>query len=92
MEDANKELSPMITRSGPLITDELRKKLQPGNKVYVFYKEGKQANQIRHIRAIVDDEYIVYRIHSRQKGWQYHCAWYYDFQLLEQFGHLKESK
>lgn len=35
--------------------------LQPDQKIKVLYRDGNN-NQIRHIRAIIDGEYIVYRV------------------------------
>lgn len=67
--------------------------LQPGKKVKLFYNEGNPNNELRHIRAIVDDEYIVYRVWSRHKQyWIYHVNWIYDFHLAFEGGNLKSAQ
>ncbi len=62
-------------------SQELLDMLQPGNVAEVFYNEDNINNQFRHIRAIIDEEYIVYRVQTR-KGWAYKIAWLYEFHLL----------
>ncbi len=67
--------------------------LKPGEKVRIFYNEGNPNNQIRHIRAIVDKEYITYRVwNKRRQRWIYHTIWIYDFQLAFEGGHLQPVK
>lgn len=73
-------------------TEELKSKLQPGNKIKIFYNKGNHNNHIRHIRAIIDDEYIVYKRWSNRKGWRYLIDWYYDFLLLDYYGNMKVIK
>lgn len=63
--------------------------LQPGKKVRLFYGKDNPNNQIRHIRAIVDKEYIAYRVWSPKKGWMYRIAWIYHFQTAYNSGTLK---
>lgn len=65
--------------------------LQPGQKVKVFYNEGNINNQIRHIRAVVDGEFIVYRVWSRRKGWQYCIEHRYGFEYKYEKGVLKNA-
>lgn len=61
---------------------ELLEMVQPGKKVKVFYYPGNTNNQLRHIRAIVDEEYVVYRVWGRHsKRWLYEVAWLYQFYL-----------
>jgi hypothetical protein len=62
--------------------------LQPGQKIRVFYGEGNINNEIRHIRAIVDDDFIVYRVWSKRKGWMYRISHKYDFELRYEKGRL----
>lgn len=63
--------------------------LQPGQKIKVFYHEGNIHNQIRHIRAIIDDDYIVYRIWGkRSRAWLYNIVHRYDFELKYEDGRL----
>lgn len=67
----------------------LKTLLTPGNAVRFHYAPGNPNNEIRHIRAIVDDEYIAYRVWSRKKRrWTYHISWYYDFLLAYQANRL----
>lgn len=50
-------------------------------------------NKIRHIRGIIDEEFIVYRVWSRYKrSWEYRIDWYYGFLLAYQDGDLKPYK
>lgn len=72
-------------------SQELLDILQPGKKVKLFYNEGNLNNEIRHIRAIVDDEYIVYRVWlPRKKTWRYRVDWIYVFHLAFEGGYLSE--
>ena len=64
---------------------ELREILQPLN-VVVF------RGRVCHIRAVVDDEYIVYRFWSSPIGWIYRCDWWYGFQLQHEAGKLEIRK
>jgi hypothetical protein len=70
--------------------DELLTMLQPGKRVRVPPQFNKLSRSpLLHIRAIVDDEYIVYRtwaIHRRH--WVYDAEWSYWFWLLWEDGHL----
>ena len=61
--------------------------LQPGQRVKVYYGEGNPNNQIRHIRGIVDDEWIVYKT-ATAKGWRYHVCHKYDFEYKYELGRL----
>ncbi len=75
------------------IPDDLKRKktldqmLQPGKKIRVFYNENNINNQIRHIRAIIDEEYIVYRVY-RRRSWYYRVVDRYDFELKYEDGRL----
>lgn len=60
--------------------------LQPGKKVKVFYGEKNINNETRHIRAIIDEEYIVYRVWYR--SWHYRVEHRYDFELKYESGRL----
>ncbi len=72
---------------------ELLDMLQPGKKVRVFYYPGNVNNQLRHIRAIVDEEYVVYRVWSRHKRrWVYRIEWLYQFNLAWENGRLSAAK
>lgn len=57
--------------------------VQPGEAVQVFFGEANVNNEIRHIRAIVDSEYVVYRVWSKHKGrWLYQVGDLMEFQVL----------
>lgn len=72
---------------------ELLEMVQPGKKVRVFYAAGNRNNQLRHILAIVDEEYIVYRIWSRRtQGWLYRVEWLYEFYLKWRDGRLSAAR
>ena len=74
-------------------TPELKAKLQPGNKIKVHYGPGNPNNELRHILAIVDDEYVVYKVWSRnKKRYRYSVEWFYDFLLLEFNNNMKVIK
>jgi hypothetical protein len=63
--------------------------LQPGQKIKVFYGEGNINNEIRHIRAIVDNDFIVYRVWSkRNRMWMYNIADKYNFEVKYEMGRL----
>jgi hypothetical protein len=66
----------------------LDKMLQPGNKVHVFYNDNNINNQIRHIRAIVDEDQIVYRVWSKKGYWRYFVTGRYEFELKYENGVL----
>lgn len=46
---------------------ELLELVQPGNSIRVFYNPNNSNNEIRHIRAIVDEAHIVYRVKRTYK-------------------------
>jgi hypothetical protein len=53
----------------------------------VFYHKGNINNEIRHIRAIVDKEYIVYRVWQKNH-YSYRVAHKYEFELGYENGRL----
>jgi len=53
----------------------LREMLQPGQTIRAFWNAGNVNNEIRHIRAIVDYDWIAYRVWSARLGWQYYILW-----------------
>ena len=64
------------------MSPELKELVQPGKKVRLFFSPDNINNELRHIRAIVDDEYIVCRVWSRRKRrWIYKIHWFYIYQL-----------
>jgi hypothetical protein len=61
--------------------------LQPGQKIKEFYNEGNINNRTIHIRAIVDDVAIVFRVYT--KGiWNYHVNSRYKFEYMYEKGRL----
>ncbi len=68
-------------------SQELLDMIQPGKAVRVFYNEDNINNQVCYIRAIVDDEFMVYRVWNR-KDWFYHIERIYSFQLCFEKGEL----
>jgi len=72
-----------------LIHPEVWEMVQVGNAVRLDYGPGKRTNQLRHILAIVDDEYVVYRVWMNR--WVYQVDWIYRFELEWQGGYLKKA-
>ncbi len=70
-------------------SQELRDLLRPGKAVRLFYNEGNPNNEIRHIRAVVDDEFIVYRVWTPRRKWMYYITGYYGFLLAYRDGDLR---
>lgn len=57
--------------------------VKPGATIRLFWGEGHPSNKLIHIRAIVDDEYVIYRWWSRSKGWLYKIEWGHWFEMVE---------
>ena len=78
---------------GDNVPDELDKLIQPGSKLYIDYGEGNRNNRLIHIRAIVDDEWVVSRT-----WWKSKREWHYDidhimrFEMMQEAGNLKTEK
>ena len=52
--------------------DEL---LQPGQVVRLYFQENNRNNALYHIRAVVDEKWVVYRKWSKRKqSWQYNLC------------------
>lgn len=66
----------------------LDKMLQPGQKIKVHYSENNRNNHIRHIRAIVDNEFIAYRVWVK-RNYRYNIKHRYDFELKYKKGYLE---
>ena len=45
--------------------------LQPGKTLRLFYNAKNVNNRLMHVRAVVDDSQIVYRVWSHKRGWVY---------------------
>jgi hypothetical protein len=75
------------------IAPALRAMLQPGRAVRLDYGPGNPSNELRHICAIVDDEYVVYRVWWKHKRrWEYKVEWIYGFHLDFAAGNLKAAR
>lgn len=76
-----------------MISDEVLALMQPGAVLW-FWSGTKTPNPTRHtihVRAIVDETVVVYRIWRRFQ-WQYHMKDIYFFQLLYEHDALKPAK
>jgi hypothetical protein len=72
---------------------DLKELVKLGARLYIFYSDGNINNRIVHIRAIVDDEWIVWRIWSRKRRrWLYHVGHISRFEYLYEQGHLSTQK
>ncbi len=72
---------------------ELRDILLPGNIVRIWYDEGNPNNELRHIRAIVDEVWIVYRVWGKRKRrWFYDIDSWFSFYLAWRDGFVKIEK
>lgn len=73
-----------------LISQEVRDMVQPGRSLHMYKsKKSKFLTKKIHIRAIVDDEHVVYRFWSAQRGWIYTVDDMYYFQVLYEKGNLE---
>jgi len=73
-------------------SQELIAILQPGKKVKLFYSKGNPNNELRHILAIVDDEYIVYKVwRTHKQRWHYRVDSIYGFHSDFEDGNLKSA-
>lgn len=71
----------------------LRAMLQPGRAVRLDYGPGNPNNGLWHIRAIIDDEFVVYRVWWKHKRrWEYKVEWVYGLQLDFAAGYLKAAR
>jgi hypothetical protein len=61
--------------------------LQPGQKIKEFYGEGNINNRTLHIRAIVDDNAIVFRVWAGGT-WNYHVSSRYNLEYKYEKGRL----
>lgn len=74
--------------------EELKKTLVPGTSFRFFYNTGNPNNCIAHIRAIVDNEWVVWRKWARTKQRWIYLVDYIHFFWLHQKDHKvkRESK
>lgn len=73
------------------MNEKLKTLLMPGKKVRIFYGDGNVNNQIRHIRAIVDEEQVVYRVWTHSRGWYYKVEWVLGFEITLKGGYLTKA-
>ncbi|TXH10589.1 MAG: hypothetical protein E6R03_15225 [Hyphomicrobiaceae bacterium] len=67
------------------ISEELYQMVQPGKSVRL----GRHRPKRIHIRAIVDEDQVVYRFWRRRvNDWEYRVEWLYTFQLWYEDGSL----
>ena len=65
--------------------------LIPGKSFKIYYGESHISNHIVHIRAIVDDEIVVFKWwHRGTQRWIYATQSLYYFKALSESGHLQE--
>jgi len=69
--------------------DALCEKIKPGSKWRVFFSEGNMNNHLAHIRAIVDDEWVVWRKWVGGR-WFYKVDYIHYFYLLDGDGLLRK--
>ena len=64
--------------------------LQPGISLRIYYYPGNINNTRLHIRAVVDDDWFVYREWWRSKQrWHYAIEHRYFFEMRHADGHLR---
>ena len=67
----------------------LEENLRPGKTIRRYYGKNSIANARMHIRDIVDDIHIVYRVWNyHTRNWSYHIDDIYLFFLMNEHGHL----
>lgn len=70
----------------------LKRLVVPGRKVRIFFNKGNVNNRTAHIRAIVDEDQVIYRYWEKgTQRWVYMIESFYYFKLLFQGGNLLES-
>lgn len=75
---------------GQLVT--VIKDIKIDNSFEIYYEDNHFMNRIIHIRAIVDKDKIVFKQHSKRKGWRYQIEYNYFFKLLIKHKHLYKRK
>ncbi|NIQ91038.1 MAG: hypothetical protein GWM98_04820 [Nitrospinaceae bacterium] len=72
---------------------ELRELLTPGKKIRIFINEGNPNNCTQHIRAIVDEDQIVYKVYSRNRQFsRYFVEHIGHFENMHKNGWLSRAK
>ena len=71
----------------------LKKLIKPGKKIRVYYGKGHHANVLYHIRAIVDEHYVVVKSWVKhKKRWSYEVHPMFWFEMLQEQGLLYKPK
>ena len=69
---------------------ELRELIKPGNSIQIYFNENNPNNRLIHIRAIVDERYVVFRTWSKHKqDWMYEIHPIIHFEVLQKENCLK---
>ena len=73
-----------------MITD-LNRALQPGKKIRVWYTKDNPNNRLLHIRAVVDEDWIVFKEWwYSKKRWHYEVKHKYYFEIRNRDNNLLE--
>ena len=63
--------------------------LRPGKSIRLYYHKGHPYNKLMHIRAIIDEDYVVFKFWTRsRKCWVYRIEHLYSFLLKNESGVL----
>ena len=65
--------------------------IKPGAKVRINYSPNNQANQLLHVRGIVDGQFVTRRWVRHKARWAYEVHSPVRFQVLEQEGCLEKG-
>lgn len=71
---------------------ELLELLQVGKTLRIDFGKDNPNNEVIHIRAIVDDDQVVFKTWNKHRQrWSYCVKWMYYFELLLEDGHLTNA-
>ena len=72
-----------------IVSKELRESMKPGHIMKMVFSENDIVNKTIYIRAVVDDNWIVYKYWAeRKKCWVYIIEYIYLLELLYRNGGL----
>lgn len=67
--------------------------ISPGNVVRIYFGQERKKTELLHVRAIVDDEYVIVRVWSpRRRDWRYRVEHLGYFEMVHEDGRLKLVK
>ena len=73
------------------VDSQVQPVVRPGFSYNIFFGTGNPNNKKIHVRAVVDEHWIVYRSRSKRKQrWVYEIDYDYFFQLLARDGNIKK--